>query len=296
MIKRFFDNKILVVTLACLAVLLLVLLAAGLGNLQFQPARPIIRSESNTIQFSVEKIAKEIADIPLWKQVFLWALVFILVIIVASLFSPEMRKRIIRYFLRFALFVLALLYILKNFHSLFSALDLGGKISAEGNVPAGGESATAVFTPPQVSSVFLYLISLGVVLTLVVGTFLIGRWWLRKQQLQKVAQPLEDLAEIAHESLTDIFSGRDWEDVIIKCYTRMSDVVGTRRGLHRRQDLTASEFAARLEEAGLPGEAVRRLTRLFEAARYGAKDASREEMLEAINCLTMVQHACGVNE
>ncbi len=99
----------------------------------------------------------------------------------------------------------------------------------------------------------LYLISLGVILVLAGIAFLVGRWWLRNQHLQKNSQYLESLAEIARSSLADISSGRNWEDVIIKCYARMSDVVGTQRGLHRRKDLTASEFAARLEGAGLPG-------------------------------------------
>jgi hypothetical protein len=76
----------------------------------------------------------------------------------------------------------------------------------------------------------------------------------------------------------------------------MSEVVQTRRGLQRQHDLTASEFAVRLEQAGLPGEAVRRLTRLFEAARYGGRNASREEMVEAVSCLSMVLHACGETE
>ena len=76
----------------------------------------------------------------------------------------------------------------------------------------------------------------------------------------------------------------------------MSIVVGEKRELRRSKDLTAGEFAIRLEGAGLPGEAVRRLTGLFEAARYGTRGASREEIAEALACLTTILTACGVNE
>ena len=282
--------------LAGLAVLLLIVLAAGLGNIHFQTARPISLGESTTIQLSFEEIAEDIGNIPFSEQVVFWGLVFILVIIVSSLLSPELRKRIILFFLRFALFAVALFYISRKFRTSFPELGLGGVVGAEANALAAGEAAMAVFTPPQVSSALLYVISLGIVLVLAVIVFFISRWWLQRLHLRKGSQPLEGLAEIARSSLADISSGRAWEDVIINCYARMGDVVDTQRGLSRRKDLTASEFAARLEAAGLPGEAVRRLTSLFEAARYGSRHASRAEMIEAIACLTTVLYACGVNE
>jgi hypothetical protein len=175
-------------------------------------------------------------------------------------------------------------------------LDSEGAAAVEGIPQAGGESATMVFTPPHVSSILLYLISLGVILLLAVIAFLISRWWLQRQRLRKASQPLEGLAKVARSSLADISSGRGWEDAIVKCYLRMSNVVAAQRGLIRRMDLTPSEFAMRLEGAGLPGEAVRQLTSLFEAARYGARQASRKETIEAMACLTTILHACGVNE
>jgi hypothetical protein len=295
MLKRFFAHKNWVIFLAAFAVLMLVVLAMGLGNIHFQPGRPLARGESTTIQVSVEKIAAQIADIPLWKQLIFWSLVFILIVIVASFFSPELRKRIILYFLRFALFVLALFYLLNNFRNLFAGLDLVGSVGSNANTPPGAESAPEVFNPPQVPNSLLYLVSLGVVLVLAAILFLTGRWWLRRQRMNRDSQPLENLAEIARSSLADISSGQDWENTIIKAYARMSEVVSYRHGLQRRMDLTASEFASRLETAGLPAEAVRRLTRLFEAARYGTGQANHEETAEAVACLTVVLQACGVD-
>ncbi len=296
MMRKFFDQKIWAVLAACLAVIMLVLLASGLGNLHFQPGRPLAPGESLSFQLSIEKVSKEIASVPTWKLIVFLFLVFLLVIIVVTLLPPKWRKKILKYFLRYALFVLFLWYIVKNFRVLFPALNLAITGAPKSSAPNLTETAQPVFTPPQVPSMVLYLISLGVILALVLIAFLISRWWLQRHDLQKDSLPLEGLAKIARSSLAEISSGKNWEDVIINCYARMSDAADTQRGLHRRIDLTASEFAFRLESSGLPGGAVQRLTRLFEAARYGARRASREETAEAIACLTTVLQACGINE
>ena len=73
----------------------------------------------------------------------------------------------------------------------------------------------------------------------------------------------------------------------------MTEVVSRRRGFHRAVDVTPSEFAAHLEQSGLPAEAVRRLTRLFESVRYGARTSSPRESAEAADCLRAVLHYCG---
>ncbi len=296
MIKKFFNQKIMVLLVTCLAVLMLVILAAGLGKIQFQSPPPISLGESTTIQLSFEGIVEDITNIPVLQQVVFWSLVFLLVIIVSLFLSPEMRKRIILFFLRFVLFAVALFYILKKFRASFPELNIVDTSTTEGIPQAGGDTTSMVFIPPHVSSPLLYLISLGVVLLLAVIAFFISRWWLKRQRLRNSSQSLEGLAEIARSSLADISSGRGWEDAIINCYARMSAVVDARRGLNRRKDLTPSEFAMRLEGAGLPGDAVQRLTNLFEEARYGARQATRKEKIEAIDCLTTVLHACGVDE
>lgn len=296
MFKKWFVHKNWVILLAASAVLMLVVLAMGLGHIRFLPGRPLPRGESSTIQVSVEKIAAQIADIPFWKQLVFWGLVFIFIIIVASFFSPELRKRIILYFLRFALFVLALFFILTHFRNLFSGLELIGAVAPDTNSAPLPDSAPTIFTPPQISHSLLFLVSLGLVLLMALILFFSGRWYLRRQRLNREAQPLEAMAEVARNSLAGISAGQDWEDAIIRAYARMSDIVSARRGLQRRMGVTPAEFADRLESAGLPADSVHRLTHLFEAARYGARQASREDKAEAVACLTSILKACGVGQ
>jgi hypothetical protein len=57
--------------------------------------------------------------------------------------------------------------------------------------------------------------------------------------------------------------------------------------------MTPNEFAIRLERAGLPGDAVRRLTRLFEMVRYGDRKSAPKDISEAVTCLNTILHYCG---
>jgi len=49
----------------------------------------------------------------------------------------------------------------------------------------------------------------------------------------------------------------------------------------------------RLERAGLPANAVSRLTRLFESVRYGTHQSSQADVNEALACLDSILQACG---
>jgi hypothetical protein len=73
----------------------------------------------------------------------------------------------------------------------------------------------------------------------------------------------------------------------------MSEVVSARRGLLRPDAATPREFAERLEHAGLPAEAVNRLTRLFESVRYGTRKSDESDINEATACLASILQACG---
>jgi hypothetical protein len=149
-----------------------------------------------------------------------------------------------------------------------------------------------VFAAPQVSPVFSYLISFAFALILLVVIWFLYRGWQRYMVLNKT-KPLDEIARIARSSLNDLSSGRDSSDVIINCYLRMSDVVSSKRQLHREMAMTPHEFALRLEQAGLPGDAVTRLTRLFEGVRYGDRKSGPKDVNEAVSCLKTILHYCG---
>jgi hypothetical protein len=57
--------------------------------------------------------------------------------------------------------------------------------------------------------------------------------------------------------------------------------------------MTTGEFEALLAEKGLPREPVRRLTRLFESARYSLREPAPGEERSAIACLDSILDLCG---
>jgi hypothetical protein len=202
-----------------------------------------------------------------------------------AMLSPEARKRVLLTILRVGLTAWAILYALTKFRP-------EGIFGDEAPV-AGLEGGSQVvvppppYTPPIIPAWVNYFVSLLVVLVFA-G---IGFWLYRL--LRPSRHQFQSLARAARTALKDLSAGRDWDDTVIRCYARMSEAVDQERGLHRQQAMTPQEFASRLEQAGLPSEPVRRLTRLFEKARYGGRKSSREDVNEAVTCLTAILHAVG---
>jgi len=152
-----------------------------------------------------------------------------------------------------------------------------------------------VFSPPDIPPWQSFLISLGLALALLLLTWGLLRWWRRIHDLRASLRPLNDLAADARSSLAALAAGQEAGDVILRCYARMSETVEEKRGLVRQQAMTPAEFARRLEQAGLPGDPVQRLTRLFEAVRYGARKSGQDEINEATSCLADILRYCAPN-
>jgi hypothetical protein len=289
--RRLFTQKRFILFLSILSVITLLLLASGLHGVEFQAGHPLGHAETQTVQFSVDRVVSAINDVPFWKQVIFWLGLFLLVLLVSSILSPELRKRLIRSFLGFAIAFWAIFYLLRNKLLTFPDFSMGG--GPLSNAPTEEIPPLTAFMPPQMSNWMNYLISQGVVLAFLALTWGLLRWWKRHGRLRFSSRPLEDLAVIAQTSLDDLAAGQDWDDVIVNCYARMSAAVSRKRGLVRKEAMTPAEFARRLEQAGLPGDPVRRLTRLFESVRYGAKQSSQNEINEAVSCLKAILHFCG---
>lgn len=292
MIRPLLENKRLILLLAALALAALTVLAISLNDVPFREAQQFSQSSEGTRRINPQEIISVWVEIPWWRQAGMWVLLLILVILVGYLLPPELRKQLIRRFIRLALTFWGLFYLFKNYGQLIPALDLDvavGPAAQNSNVKT---AAPPVFVPSEISPTFSYLVSFGVALLLLLIIWAFYRGWQKYIALSN-HKPLDEIARIARSSLKDLSSGRDSSDVIVNCYLRMSDVVSNKRHLHRAVAMTPHEFALRLEQAGLPGDAVSRLTRLFEGVRYGEKKSSPKDVNEAVNCLTTILHYCG---
>jgi hypothetical protein len=82
------------------------------------------------------------------------------------------------------------------------------------------------------------------------------------------------------------------QNAIVACYARMSQAFQDEQGIERGTAMTAREFEDSLARRGVPQEPVRRLTRLFESARYGHTSPQPSEEQEAVDCLTSIVVYC----
>jgi len=206
-----------------------------------------------------------------------------------------MRKRLLRQIIRFVLGGLLLVYLLKLKPDLFEGLFPFFNMAAGQGDPSQPEAVAPppVFEPPQVSGWISFLVTFAIILLAAFLFWRINRWWSLFKPTAKSPSPLDEIAEAARLSLRNLSSNGSTHDKIIQCYADMTRVVDARRGLFREYAMTPAEFALRLENAGLPREPVIRLTRLFEAVRYGARTSTQGDVNEAIACLTSILKYCG---
>jgi hypothetical protein len=270
-----------------IVVVAMLLLSAGLSELAFLAGRPFSLGYSPVSFLGMFSRP--------W-QVKLFEIVFRVLIFVAALILPfsvvyflvsrEARKRVLLDFLRL-LPILVIVYVLAQQVQL-------GAFSTEQGLPQGLPGASEVAPVVDVDAVpplwFLTVTSLG--LALLVATVLVGLGWFVWRRRRRADSPLKRLAQQAEEAIDAIQAGADLRDTVMRCYYEMSRVLRQQRGIRRHQAMTPREFVAFLGEAGLPSEAVRRLTELFEQVRYGAKAPSQEEETQALACLKTIVEFC----
>ena len=113
--------------------------------------------------------------------------------------------------------------------------------------------------------------------------------------LHKLLRPKPDtqtlLVQEAQSALADLEAGGDLQNTVMRCYARMSKVLAQSRDIERDKAMTPREFEIHLAEIGLRDEHIRRLTRLFEGVRYGARPSDRLAEHEALACLKAIVQA-----
>ena len=293
--RSFFQNRYWTLLLAVIALGALTVLAVGLRDVSFKDAQPIGRYEAESDEPVQQDFSGVLDQVSLQSQILFWGAAILLAILVSLLLSPQGRKLLLRLVLRVFGTYWLIYFLLRNYGDrLFSLInfDLGAF-----NIGRPGESASdvppPVFVPPQQTSWVSYVVSVLIILFFIFVVWRIMIFWRQLKTSTDNEKPMEEIAKIARSSLRDLSQGGDATDVIMKCYFRMSNVVSDKRRLYRADSMTPAEFATRLEQAGLPGDAVQRLTRLFEGVRYGGRHSEQKDVNEAVACLTSILNYCG---
>ena len=290
--RTFFAKKIWVILLAVLAVVALMGLAIGLKNVSFRAAQPFGRNAAETSNSTPLELINNVMSIPIKTQVLFWITIGCLFVLLAMLMSPELRKQLLRLLFRMVVTYWAVYFLFTRYREVLA--EIGFNLTPHGDNTGATPNGAPVpeFTPPQPVSWMTYLVSFGTAVILISLVWRLNAAW---QQLNApvIDSSMKKLAGIARSSLHDLSNGRDSTDVIMNCYFRMGDVVTDRKQINRNSSMTPSEFAIRLEQAGLPADAVHRLTRLFERVRYSGRKSDVGAVNEAVACLTTILNHCG---
>jgi hypothetical protein len=283
------------VSLLGLALVAMVLLAAGLSDLELLPGRAAVRVQ---VPAEIEASSQPaVSDVLLN---LLYVVLSILTIILAGffvfylLFSADRRKRLL-IALGLVISLLVLWFISRAEPRAPPSAQQAPAATAAPTaalatpLPAEGEAITIDLNvaPPA----WLVWLGAGVLALVIVGALVAIAWlfWARRQA---AAAPLQDLAREAERAMDALEAGADVNDTIMRCYFQMSHILQQQRHIVRPQAMTPREFERGLRGAGLPREPVAQLTRLFEKVRYGAGAPDEHEERQAISCLAAVAEAC----
>ncbi len=208
--------------------------------------------------------------------------------VVYSLASPRGRRRLIVNIL-----LLALLFWFADYlhnHPLAGNQQQEPPPAGAQNLADAGSANTPVFAAEPPTWLTAAVILAGSVLVVAV---IFGAVWLYQRSRPQPDSALDQLAEAAQSTVTAIQAGGDFKQTVIRCYHDMMQVVKAEKGIARDAAMTPHEFEDRLVEKGLPQEAIRTLTRLFEQVRYGSLPTSPGDEALAVSSLTDIVVACG---
>jgi Domain of unknown function (DUF4129) len=198
----------------------------------------------------------------------------------------QRRQRLTRADLRAALaLLLGILFALL----LFRALHHGQSGGGPGPLPTadqreGGGSQGIHWSDAR----WILVLPLLALLGLAAASFALARR--RRAPAPPDAEPVaEAVVAVLDEALDDLGDERDPRRAVIAAYARMEDVLAE-HGLGRRPAETPYEYLARvLTDLRASERSARRLTELFEWAKFSTHEVSERMRADAIGCLTRLR-------
>jgi len=276
--------------LLSVAAILILVLASGLPGLKLAEGQPFSLVQAQA-EASVTNVVFPGGDILMWifRMILALALIFLLLYIIYSLFTPEGRKRLVAEIVLIGVLLWMSEY-LRKANQAANPKEPALLPGAPQNPDLGlNSSPTANFSPTPPSWLSLVVI-LAISIFLVALTLAAIRFIQLRKKSDK--NSYEDLAREAEMAIESLRSGGDLDTSILHCYQEMSRIVKKEKGITRETAMTPREFGERLEGKGLPRESIRTLTRLFEQVRYGAVPTGIHEESLALTCLTDIVNAC----
>lgn len=272
-------TKRVTLILLTLTMLAVILLSSSLSSLRLQSGLPFPAADP---QYTVEGSlpGQNRSNLSVTLQVILKLILLLLMIYVPLRLILVIRLKWLFRVIQVLAIVLIIVFVL-SFIKLESTAELPEIVLA---VSTGTETSP-LGEPPQG---FIYFVMIGFTLAAV--------FFIAKVFARQVGQSHSDhsLLMRAEAALQAIRAGEVFENVIVRCYMEMADVLQKEYGIARDQHLTPREFEDVLEFQGLPSHPIRELTDLFEKVRYGRQQLSTSDEKQAIESLSaIVRYARG---
>lgn len=276
-IERTKKRKLL--ALLTVVIVATVLISASLSNVKLQVGLPFPGGDGDTVDSPAPTDAYHFVPVsrslPKWISTVLW--IILLSLLAGYLLYMIYRQPIFRQ-------ILIGVLILCVFIGL-TAFLYGGKQSPGGVfiLPDGSSSdLTRVGPVGRAPSIFVWLSIGGLILL----AGMIG-FWLYQTTFKAISTKNLIKAE-AENAFQEIKDGKEWKNVVIRCYLQMAQVLQANQGIERETSMTTREFESVLISYKFPEMAVHRLTVLFEKVRYGNKMIESGDEQAAMDCLAAI--------
>jgi hypothetical protein len=280
-----------------IALVAMLLLSAGVSELELLPGESALDTE---VQSEAMGGVPPGLDEALSTAFRIFAAIIVVglpVVIISSLLTPEARKNLLKGMVPLILLGLLVYGALRASSNLEEALQPTPTVAAGTPEPTPASEAVSEVVLEETGGIDTaapeWLIWAAVVtLALILAMVLVGAVRLLLRYRVRQPSPLAELAEQAEDAAEAIRAGADLHDTVLLCYYRMSQTLQERRGIWRERAMTPREFETYLARSGIPVEHVRRLTRLFEKVRYGAKMIEAEDERQALSSLGAIVEYC----
>ncbi|PKN98673.1 MAG: hypothetical protein CVU42_10675 [Chloroflexi bacterium HGW-Chloroflexi-4] len=257
--------------------------AVGVSDLHLQPGEAITANLSTqspvTQKETVENLPLGAKHPSFFLTSFLIISIILFLYLIVSLFKKVDFKKIVRLILSIAILIILSIFLNKIPSSTQQNIIETNLDNVQ--TPYATFEYAPLGEPPQ----DLYTI---ITITLVLISAIVIGWSFLK--FKKETPRDNPIANEAEKALNEIAQGKNLGNVIINCYQRMSSIIIEQQGLERNSFLTVREFELSLSSTGLPQTPIHTLTTLFEKARYGNKETTKEDEINAIKSLSELKN------
>ncbi len=270
-----------------LVIIGMLLLAASLPTLHFQPGLPIPGAESAETP-GAGSVGSTHSSVDFrWVVQLSLALAFavLMIILIISLVKKVKLKMVIS--VAAGMLIVLCLFLLMDQIQFSSPQNSSVPVQGIATQPSVTYEIAPIGQPPE------ELFQVVMIILIVGAAALI--FWLLFQIIRR--RKKEDLvASEANAALKAIESGDELRNVIIRSYMQMLSIAEEEQGIERSDSATPREFERLMTARGIPQAPLHQLTGLFEKVRYGSRPTDSQDERSAIECLSAIRSSANSNK